>query len=233
VRNFTTTFKKSQENGCRALFCKIRLQKIQSSGIVDARLIGGNSMSLLTEISNAFTGAWDVFMLFIIPIGGGIPAGVILGHQKGIPWSALMAVYFVSDVMLACLLEPLMYAIIRISKHSAFFAKVHFIAKETTSKTLSLYPPHLGPLALIMVSFGIDPMTGRAATAAAGHGFVIGWLLAIAGDMIYFTLIMVCTLWLNHILGDGTWATVIILVLMVAGPMLYRRIREGRGKPVA
>jgi uncharacterized membrane protein len=183
-------------------------------------------MNLPPEILHAFSGAWDVLMLFLIPIGSGIPGGVILGHQRGIPWPALMAIYFVSDVILACILEPVMHMVIRAGKHSNFFAQVHKVAKETTQKTLSFYGTHLGPLALIMVSFGIDPMTGRAATAAAGHGFISGWLLAIIGDMFYFVLIMVCTLWLNEVLGDGTWATLVILVLMLGLPILIRRMRD-------
>jgi len=43
-----------------------------------------------------------------------------------------------------------------------------------------------GPFALVMIAFGVDPMTGRATALAAGHGFVTGWALAIAGDMLYF-----------------------------------------------
>jgi len=68
-------------------------------------------------------------------------------------------------------------------------------------------------------------MTGRAATAAAGHGFIAGWTLAIAGDLVYFLLIMVSTLWLNGILGDGTWTTLIILALMMFLPPLIQRLR--------
>ena len=71
-------------------------------------------------------------------------------------------------------------------------------------------------------------MTGRAATAAVGHGFLKGWMLAITGDMLYFTVLMVSTLWLNNILGDGTKTMMIILVLMFVVPMIVRRVREGR-----
>ncbi len=84
----------------------------------------------------------------------------------------------------------------------------------------------MGPLALITVAFGVDPMTGRAVAAAVGHGFILGWMFAIAGDMIYFGLIMASTLWLNNILGDGTWTTVIILVLMMVVPSLIPRFRQ-------
>jgi uncharacterized membrane protein len=183
-------------------------------------------MNFTTQLTTWFSSAWEVLMLFIIPIGGGIPGGVILGHQRGMPWPALMIIYFVSDVILACVFEPLMHLFVRAGKHSPLIARIHFAARESTKKTLSLYGTQLGPLALIFVSFGIDPMTGRAATAAAGHGFIVGWLLAITGDMFYFAVIMICTLWLSEILGDGTWATMVILAIMLGVPIVIRRIRE-------
>jgi hypothetical protein len=136
--------------------------------------------------------------------------------------------YFISDVILACVFDPLMHFIIRIGKGSPVMARINQAFKESTKKSISHYGTKLGPLTLIMIAFGVDPMTGRAATVAAGHGFVTGWTLAIIGDMLYFTLLMVSTLWLNNILGDGTWTTIIILVAMMVIPNLIRRFREKR-----
>ncbi|HEX4047025.1 MAG TPA: hypothetical protein VH309_04295, partial [Elusimicrobiota bacterium] len=95
--------------------------------------------------------------------------------------------------------------------------------------TTDLYGTTGGPFTLILIAFGVDPMTGRAAAAAAGHGFVSGWTLAITGDMLYFTVIMASTLWLNSILGDGRITTAAILVLMFVAPLLIRRWKERRG----
>ena len=55
-------------------------------------------------------------------------------------------------------------------------------------------------------------MTGRAVAVAAGHGFLAGWMIAIAGDMIYFTLLMIYTLWLKSVIRDGTWSMLIIFL---------------------
>ena len=52
------------------------------------------------------------------------------------------------------------------------------------------------------MSLTLDPTAGRAAAAAAGHGFVPGWTLAIIGDMIYFVLLMASTLWVSSVVGD-------------------------------
>jgi len=174
--------------------------------------------------------AWGVLSLFLIPIGGGIPAGVLLAQSRNIGWPEMAVLYFISDVILACLFEPLMLLVIAASRRSRFFARLRDAMKKSMARTTSNYGNRLGPRALIMVSFGVDPMTGRAAAAAAGHGFVTGWMLAITGDMFYFALIMASTLWLHSILGDGTWATIIILVVMMGFPYLLRRYRERLSK---
>ena len=44
---------------------------------------------------------FPVLMLFLIPIGGGIPAGVLLAQTKGLAWPVTAGLYLVSDVMLA------------------------------------------------------------------------------------------------------------------------------------
>lgn len=178
-------------------------------------------MKLLTD-------AWEVLVLFLIPIGGGIPAGVLLAKGRDILWPVMMALYFISDVILALFLEPFLRLIIFIGHRVPVIDRFAKAFREVTKRSVERYGYNTGPLALIMISFGVDPMTGRAAAAASGHGFMTGWLIAIAGDMIYFTLIMVCTLWLSDILGDGTWATMIILALTIGVPIIWRHIREPR-----
>jgi hypothetical protein len=172
--------------------------------------------------------AWEVLTLFVIPIGGGIPAGVVLARARGIPWPGMMGLYFISDVMLAFVFEPIMWAFIAWGRRSAKVTLFLNNLKEAMKKTTPQLGHALGPLSLIAVAFGVDPMTGRAVAKAAGHGFLTGWAIAITGDMMYFSVLMVSTLWLNHILGDGTWTTVIMLVAMVAVPAIIRRFRERR-----
>lgn len=171
------------------------------------------------------TGAWGVLMLFLIPVGGGIPAGVLLARSRGIGWPIMMALYFISDVILACAFEPILRLLIVAGRRVAFLGRVTAAMREVMRRTASQYGSAGGPLTLIMIAFGVDPMTGRAAAAAAGHGFVSGWLIAIAGDMLYFLVLMVSTLWLNSILGDGAWTMGIMLVLMLVLPSLIRRWR--------
>ncbi len=172
--------------------------------------------------------ACDVFLLFTIPIGGGIPAGVILAKSRGIEWKALLLLYLVSDIALACTFESLMRLIIMAGKRFHFLGRFNEAVKNAMNQTIKKYGVNPSPLSLIWISFGVDPMTGRATALAAGHGYLSGWLLAIAGDMIFFTIIMVSTLWLNNILGDGTWTAVIIMITMIGIPSFIRKIKKDR-----
>jgi hypothetical protein len=174
---------------------------------------------------------WDIFLLFLIPIGGGIPAGVLLARSRGVEWPVMMILYFISDVTLACMFEPMMILFIKYGKRFQVLARFGEIMKLTIQKTIEHYGNSSGVSALIMIAFGVDPMTGRAVAVAAGHGFLVGWMIAIAGDMMYFTLLMVSTLWLNSVLGDGTWTMLIIFALMMIMPNLFRRIQDKFKKP--
>ncbi len=175
--------------------------------------------------SDTLSRCWEVFTLFVIPIGGGIPAGVLLAKSRGIQWPLMTLLYFVSDLLLAVVFEPLMLLAIRAAKRSTRIARVVEILKKSTRMSIAGYGSKLGPVSLTAISFGVDPMTGRAVAHAAGYRFVKGWTFAITGDMFYFLMLMVSTLFLSGILGDGTVATIAILVIMTIGPVLFRRFR--------
>ena len=167
-------------------------------------------------------------MLFLIPVGGGIPGGVLLARSRGLGWPVMTGLYLISDLVLACPFEPLMLGVVAAGKKSPTVARMRDAWNKSMAKTIARYGRKPGPLALIMISFGVDPMTGRAAALAAGHGFLAGWMIAIAGDMLFFLMLMVSTLFLSSILGDGTWATVIILVVtMVGSHLLVRKVPQG------
>jgi len=82
-----------------------------------------------------------------------------------------------------------------------------------------------GPFTLVLIAFGVDPMTGRATALGAGHGFLSGWALAITGDMLYFAVIALSTLGLNRYVHNPNLTVLIILVGMIAVPALIRRVR--------
>jgi hypothetical protein len=175
---------------------------------------------------NSVKNFWDVFVLFTVPIGGGIPAGVVLANSRGIGWLAMSGLYFLSDILLAIVFEPMMMVVLWLARHIPILANTLKISRDLTAKTVARYGAKPGPIVLIMIAFGVDPMTGRAAALSQGHSFLTGWAIAIAGDMLFFWVVMASTLFLNNILGDGTWAAVIIMVLMIAIPTLYRKWKD-------
>jgi hypothetical protein len=170
-----------------------------------------------------FLSCGKVLMVFLIPFGGGIPAGVVLAQKLLLPWPVMAVVYFISDLILAISFEPLMHLFIFVAKDSKFLTRLMENYRNALKKMGVKYGTNLSPLALVGISLGVDPMTGRAAAKASGHGFVSGWALAICGDMIFFTLISVSTIWLNNIIGDGTTAALIVMVAMVLVSMYQQR----------
>ena len=170
--------------------------------------------------------AWEVFWLFVIPVGGGIPAGVLLAKSRGLEWPAMLLLYFLSDLALACVFEPLMLGFIWVGRKIHALQRFREAFKKSVQRSIAHYGTNKGPFALILIAFSVDPMTGRAAAVAAGYGFLGGWMIAITGDMFFFVLIMASTIWLKGLLGDGTWTTIIILVVMTVAPSLIRRLRR-------
>jgi len=174
-------------------------------------------------------GMLAVLKLFIIPVGGGIPAGVLLAHAKGMAWPVTTGLYLVSDLVLAIAFEPILRLV------SALCAKVHFLARISAAlkaamarSTEQFSGTGAGPFGLVMIAFGVDPMTGRATAHAAGHGFLTGWTIAIAGDMLYFGVIALTTLRLNSYFKDPNTAMLIVLGAMFIVPMLVRYVRRGK-----
>jgi hypothetical protein len=170
-----------------------------------------------------------VLKLFIIPVGGGIPAGVLLAQTKGVAWPVTAVIYLGSDLILAVAFEPVLRLLAAVCGKVAILARFSDLLKKATVRSVAHYGgTGAGPLALILIAFGVDPMTGRASALAAGHGFVAGWAFAIAGDMLYFALIALSTLRLNTYIRDPNTTMLIVLAAMVVVPMLVRRFRSWR-----
>ncbi|RYZ89903.1 MAG: hypothetical protein EOP04_05545 [Proteobacteria bacterium] len=176
----------------------------------------------------SFSSAWSVFLLSALPVGGGIPGGVILSQKLGFGWVPMSTIYLISDIVLALLFEPLMRLFAYLACYVHPLAKFIEVSKMLTDKTIARYGSKPSLPLLIAISFGIDPMSGRAVALAAGHRFMSGWAIAIAGDMIFFAMIAVSTIYLHDLLGDGTWAAIIIMVSMIMIPFLVRMIRKVR-----
>lgn len=168
-----------------------------------------------------------VFMLFLIPVGGGIPAGVLLAHNKGLHWLLVAWLYFLSDVALAFAFEPILRILVWVGKRIGFIARMTAAVKRSIArKAAEMANKGMGTFALIIYSFVIDPMTGRAAAMAMGHRFVGGWAIAITGDMMTYVVVAVSTLKLNAYFHNQTTTMLVVLGAMVLVAFMARGIRS-------
>jgi hypothetical protein len=172
-----------------------------------------------------------VLKLFLIPVGGGIPAGVLFASTKNLPWGITTGLYLVSDILLALAFEPVLRFLALLTGKIPVLARFSAALKAVTARSVAHFSgASAGPLALVMIAFGVDPMTGRATALAAGHGFIAGWAFAIAGDMLYFAVIALTTLRLNSYFKDPNTTMLIVLGAMLLIPTLVRYVRS-RHKP--
>ena len=168
-------------------------------------------------------------MLFLIPVGGGIPAGVLLARTRGLAWPVTAGLYLVSDMMLALAFEPILRLLAGLAGKVPFLARFSARMKAAMARSAARFSGiGAGPITLIMFSFGADPMTGRAAAMAAGHGFLMGWVFAIAGDLMYYAVIAVTTLRLNKYFHDPNTTMWIVLGAMIIVPLIVRAFRAPR-----
>lgn len=168
-----------------------------------------------------------VLGLFLIPLGLGIPSGVLLARARGLGWPAMTALYFLSDVILAVVFEPVLRLLAAAGRRSPALARAGGALRASLERTAAFYGgAGAGPFTLVLIAFGVDPMTGRAAALAAGHGFVTGWAIAIAGDTLYFLVVAAATLKLIAAFGDKDRAVMAVMAAMIAVPLLARRLRS-------
>jgi hypothetical protein len=172
---------------------------------------------------------FPVLMLFLLPVGGGIPAGVLLARSKGLAWPMTAGLYFVSDAILAIAFEPVLRLFVAWGGKVPFLVRLSAAMKAAMARSVAPFNgTGAGPFTLIMIAFGVDPMTGRATALAAGHGFLAGWAFAIAGDMLYYAVIALTTLRLNSYFRDPNTTILVVLGAMIFVPMLVRYFRSGQ-----
>jgi hypothetical protein len=176
-------------------------------------------------------GAAGALLMFVMPLAAGIPFGVIMARDAGLSPLMTAALYLVSDLVLAVTAEPVVALLRWLAGRVAIVARMGQVLARVTGSAGLNEGRVRGPLGLILFSFSISPTTGRAAAAAAGHGFFVGWTLAIIGDMLFFGLLMATTLWVASVFGDSRQIIGALAIGMWILPLLIRRMRRGSTAP--
>jgi len=173
-----------------------------------------------------------VLLIFLSPFGAGIPAGVLLAQSRGLPWPLTAGLYFVSDVILALVLEPVIRLLVAWGRRVPVLARLGEAMKLAMAQSVAQFGgTTVGPVALVLIAFGLDPITGRATALAAGHGPLAGWAFAITGDMLYYAVIAVTTLRLNAVVKHPSLTIWMVLGAMLLVPMLIRAIGSRLRRP--
>ena len=173
------------------------------------------------------SGAAGAFLLFLFPVGGGIPAGVLIARDGGVSSWATALLYLISDVLLAFTNEPVVMLLRWIGRRAKVLNWLRSGIARFTARAGLRGAGMRGPVSIVLVAFAVSLTSGRAAAAAAGHSFVPGWSLAIAGDMLYFVLLMGSTLWLSSLFGNDRLTVGIMLGLSLLLPLVMQRLLRG------
>ena len=169
-------------------------------------------------------GALGAFLLFCVPIGGGIPAGVLMARNAGVSPPAMAVLYFLSDIVLAFTFEPILRVFTWLGRWMPPLARmgtwIRSLApargRRASGRARSARTRPGG----VRRRPDDRPRRGR----RGGHGFVRGWAIAITGDMLYFVVLMASTLWLQGVLGDERLTIGAVLLIMLVLPSLIRRL---------
>src|SRR5215218_10950848 len=80
------------------------------------------------------SGAWGAFLLFLIPIGGGIPLGVIMGRDAGLSPLVMAGMYFVSDIFMAVTHEPFFWLMSWLASTVPAFGKARDAVRQAADQ---------------------------------------------------------------------------------------------------
>ena len=166
------------------------------------------------------------FLLFVIPTGAGIPAGVLLGHRVGLTAASMSGLYLGSGLLRAALFEPVFRWAARQRHEGGRVSRLRDAARALLARHAMLRRAMRGAWAPLIVGYNVDPMAGRVAAAAVGMGWLRGWALALIADFAYFVSTAVPTLWLQRVVGNEWLTLLLFVVLSAAIPMLWRRLRR-------
>jgi hypothetical protein len=172
-----------------------------------------------------------VFALFWAPVGPGIPAGVLLAMHLRIAPAVTFALYALSDLLAALLLNPV-YSLLRSrARRNARIKKIgqrvlSFAMIGTRRPTVDdLRGGRIGPalFRIATVGFGVDIYTAGALATGLPIPRVPGWAAAMAGDLLWFAVLLGSSVAASQVLDDRGVAVVVIAITLL-GPPLARRI---------
>jgi hypothetical protein len=175
-----------------------------------------------------------VFALFWSPVGPGIPAGVLLARHIPLNPALTFTLYTMSDVFSAFVFGPL-FALLR--RHGRRVPIIRRVGRKLLSiATTGVRVPraadidagrgHTAPtlFRIATVGFGVDVYTAGALASGLPVPRVAGWASAIAGDLVWFALLLGASIGTAWFVDDDRVITLVVVLAMIVIPRIARRL---------
>jgi len=197
-------------------------------------LTGEAGASRLAQAAAQFPGGPTalVFALFWAPVGPGIPAGVLLANHLRIAPPVTFGLYALSDALAVLLLNPI-YSWLRtagrrvpaIRTVGRRVLRVAMIGASSPSPEAVRSQP-LAPtlLRIATVGFGVDIYTAGALATGLPIPRLRGWAAAMAGDLVWFSVLLGASVVTAQIVDDERWVAAVVIAITLIGPSILRRI---------
>ena len=199
-----------------------------SAALDPGRYAGQAGAARLLQAAQHFPGGpvGLVFALFFAPVGPGVPAGVLLARHVPLTATATFGLYALSDVIAAIVCHPL-FVLLR--RHGRTVRPIRWLGRRLLSLAmLGVRTPESGATApalarIATVGFGADVYTAGVLATGLPVPRLSGWTSAIAGDLLWFALLLGTSLAAAGIADDDRFIALVMVVAMIAIPRLARR----------
>jgi len=203
-----------------------------SAALDPTRFVGPAGAQRLLEAAQHFPGgpAVLVFALFWAPVGPGIPAGVLLARHIPLNPVATFGLYTLSDLLGALVCSPLF---VFLKRHGKKVKAVEWLGRRFLRVAMLGVPPprpaeRAGRLApalfrIATVGFGVDVYSAGLVTTGLPVPRLLGWAAAIAGDLVWFALLLATSIATAKVVDDDRVIGLVVIVAMLVIPRLARR----------
>jgi len=193
------------------------------------RFMGPEGAARLLEAAQHFPGGPValVLTLFFAPVGPGIPAGVLLARHVPLNPAVTFALYALSDVMAAIVCHPI-FVVLR--RHGARVAPIRWLGRHVLALAMvGVRAPEGAAVApklfrIGTVGFGVDVYTAGMLVTGLRVPRLPGWASAIAGDLVWFALLLGTSFVAASIADDDRVIAVAMLVAMIVIPRVAQRV---------
>ncbi len=203
-----------------------------SAALDPSRFVGEEGAARLLQAAQHFPGGPTmlVLALFFAPVGPGIPAGVLLARHVPLNPAATFGLYAVSDVIAAFVCHPIF---VFLRRHGRRVRPIRWFGQRMLALAMvgvAAEREGIGGLSRIAtVGFGVDVYTAGAVATGLRVPRVLGWASAIAGDLVWFALLLATSVAAASVVNDDRVVFLVMVVAMIAIPRLARRFVPALG----